>query len=202
MRIDPFTRRRGEIGMEAMLVLPVALIVILLARLILEGMLVRQEVAVFTRASTAAAAEAESTMPQYCTADRAPFGERPDVTQSAQVACREREAEGGLETQPAFWEAIRRGARPFARILRDVDQTEALMDMQGDGNGSTTFASPQFLSRIGVMTTAGAALFPQGTLWTHDDEPMRASYDPVIWDALREQGTWRLFPEVFPARDD
>lgn len=187
--------------MEAMLVLPVALVVILLARLILEGMLVRQEVAVFTRSATASAAAAESTAMQYCTADRAPFAERPDVTQTATVQCRERDAEQGLETQATFWDAIRRGARPFARILRDVDQTDEVMDMEGDGDGSTTFASPQFLSRIGLMSTTGAALFPQGTLWTHEDEPMRSSYDPVIWNALREQGTWRLFPEVFPARD-
>ena len=202
MRIDPFRRRRGEIGMEAMLILPVAIIVILLARLILEAMLVRQEVAVFTRSGTAAAAVAESTLPIHCTSDRAPFTERPAVTQTGQVGCQEREAEQGLTTQREFWPALRNGAQPFPRILRDVYQDDAVMDMQGDGDGTTAFTRPEFLARIATMTTDDRALFPQGTLWMHHDEPMRASYDPVMWDALREQGTWRLFPEVFPARDN
>lgn len=184
------------------MVLPAAIIVILLARLIMEGMLVRQEVAVFTRSGTASAAQAESTLPTHCTADRAPFGERPAVTQNALLACRERAAEGGLRTEPAFWDAIRDGARRWPRILRDIEIEENLNDMQGDGRGTTAFTSPSFLSGIGIMTTSGAALFPQGEVWTHADEPLRSSYDPVIWDALRERGTWRLFPEVFPARDD
>jgi len=202
MRIDLQRRRRGEIGMEAMLILPVAVIVILLARLILEGMLVRQEVAVYTRSGTASAAAAESTLPLYCTSDRAPFSERPAVSQTALVLCREREAEQGLTTQPEFWRAIRDGAQPFRRILRDVDQTDAVMDMAGDGRGTTVFTGPSFLAQIPLMTTGSTALFPQQSLWMHHDEPMRASYDPVMWDALREQGTYRLFPEVFPARDN
>lgn len=202
MRIDLFRRRRGSLGMEAMMILPAAIVVILLARLILEGMLVRQEVAVFTRSATATAAQAESTLPIHCTADRDPFSERPAVTQNALIACRERPAEGGLQTQRTFWEAIRNGANPWSRILRDIDVDEDLNDMQGDGRGASAFTSPAFLSGIGIMTTSGTALFPEGELWTHEDEPLRSSYDPVIWDALREQGTWRLFPEVFPARDN
>ena len=184
------------------MILPVALIIILLARLVMEGMLIRQEVAVLVRSGTASAAQAESTLPVYCTADRDAFDRRPAVTQTAAMTCRDRPAEGGLQTQPEFWEAIRRGAQPWRRILRDVDQTDRVMDMSGQGSGTTAFAGPDFLSRIGVLTTSSAALFPQGILWSHADEPMRSSYDPVLWDALREQGTWRLFPEVFPARDN
>jgi hypothetical protein len=201
MRIDLTRSRRGEIGMEAMLILPVAIIIVLLARLILEGMLVRQEVGVFTRSGTAAAAVAESTLPIFCTSDRDPFSERPAVNQTAFIICQERRAEGGLQTQNAFWPAVRQGSNPYPRMMRDVYQDEDLMDYAGDGTGTTTFSRPEYLSRIGLMTTSGAALFPGMELWTHADEPLRSAHDPVLWDALREQGTWRLFPEVFPARE-
>lgn len=201
MRIDPFRRRRGELSMEAMLVLPVVIVIILLARLILEGMLVRQEVAVFTRSSTASAALAESTFPLDCMSDRTPFSERPAVTQAALVLCQERRAEQGLRSQREFWPAIRQGAQAWPRLLDDVYQSDTVMDMEGDGRGTTTFVSPNFLRQIGLMTTESYALFPQGEVWWHGDDPMRASYDPVIWQALRERNTWKLFPEVFPARD-
>jgi len=207
MRIDlirrPLKRRRGEIGMEAMLILPAAIVVILLARLIMEGMLIRQEVSVYTRAATASAAQAESALPQYCTADHDAFAARPaSVTQTGTVFCRNRDAEQGLTTQRPFWDAVRQGAQPWRRILRDIEVDEEVKDMQGDGTGTTAFTGPAFLAQVGVMSTSAAALYPQQYLWTHEDEPLRSSYDPVIWDALREQGTWQLFPEVFPARDN
>jgi hypothetical protein len=201
MSIDLTRRRRGEIGMEAMLILPATIIIILLARLIMEGMLVRQEVGVFTRSGTAAAAEAESTLPIYCISDLAPFSERPAVTQFAAVVCRERHAEQGLSTQPDFWDAIRQGAQPWDRYLRDINQTDHVMDMTGEGAGGSRFTGPAFLAQVPLMTTRDTALFPQGTLWPHHDDPFRAATDPVFWDALRERDTWKLFPEVFPSRD-
>ncbi len=103
MRIDLTRRRKGEIGMEALMILPVTIILVLLSRLIMEGMLVRQEVAVFTRSGTAAAAEAESTLPIYCLGDLAPFSERPAVNQNALMVCRERLAEQGITSEPDFW---------------------------------------------------------------------------------------------------
>jgi len=201
MRIDLAARRRGEIGIEAMLILPVVIILVLLSRFILEGMLVRQEVGVYTRSATAAAAAAESILPIYCTSDRDPFSERPAVTQTALIVCQERAAEGGLTSQREFWPAVRQGSAPYPRMMRDVYQDDRVMDMAGDGSGTSTFTRPRFLADIGLLNTTGTALFPQLTLWTHEDEPLRSSYDPVLWDALREQGTWRLFPNVFPARD-
>jgi hypothetical protein len=201
MRIDLTRTRRGEIAMEAMLILPVAIIIILLSQFILEGMLVRQEVGVYTRSGTAAAALAESILPIYCTSDRDPFSERPAVTQFGLVICLERAAEGGLQTQREFWPAVRQGSNPYPRMMRDVYQDDRVMDMSGDGTGTSTFTRPRFLADIGLVNTTGQALFPQQTLWTHEDEPLKSSYDPVMWDALREQGTWRLFPNVFPARD-
>ena len=202
MRIDLTRSRRGELGMEALLILPVALVVILLARFVMEGMLIRQEVAVYTRSATAAAAQAESVLPIHCAADRDPFSERPAVSQNALVLCREREAEQGLVTQPHFWPAIRQGAQTYPRMMRDVYQDDTVMDMQGDGAGSSAITRPAFLQRTGILTTSYSALFPQGEVWPHHDAPMQASYDPVLWDTLRERGTYRLFPNVFPARNN
>jgi hypothetical protein len=258
MRIDLQKRRRGEIGIEAMLILPVAIVIVLLSRFILEGMLVRQEVGVYTRSGTAAAAQAESRLPIYCTSDRDPFSARPAVDQTALMLCLERAAEGGLTSQPEFWPAVRQGSDPYPRMMRDVYQDDRVMDMAGDGFGTSTFARPRFLADAGMVNTSAAALFPQQTLWTHEDEPLKSSYDPVLWDALQEPGssngsgvedivdtvaglplfemlgelealaelglldaddlfnplslldltdnsgppgTWRLFPNVFPARD-
>jgi hypothetical protein len=249
MPINLTTRRRGEIGIEAMLILPVAIIIVLLSRFILEGMLVRQEVGVYTRSGTATAALAESILPIYCTSDRDPFSERPAVDQMALMVCMERAAEGGLTSQREFWPAVRQGSDPYPRMMRDVYQDDPVMDMTGDGIGTSTFTRPRFLADIGLVNTTGQALFPQQTLWTHEDEPLRSSYDPVLWDALHEPGssgggvpgvvedvmdlplfdilkdvdplgalglpnpldalapntgppgTWKLFPNVFPARD-
>ena len=89
----------------------------------------------------------------------------------------------------------------FAQFSADGTGLVYAANDAGDGTGTNSFIRPEFLSRISLMTTTGAALFPGMELWTHADEPLRSAHDPVLWDALREQGTWRLFPEVFPARD-
>ena len=201
MPIDLLKRRRGSLSMEAVMLLPVALVMILLSRFVLEAMMNRQEVAVLVRGATATAAAADSPLPLYCDFDRAPFAQPGSVTQSPTTECARRGAEQGLRSEPRFWEALRQGASPWSRILRDVDQTGAVMDMTGTGSATMAFTRPEFLRIQSPGASHSSYVAPTEVLWSHLEDSLRASYDPVFWQALREQGTWRLFPEVFPARD-
>lgn len=201
MRINLFHRRRGSLGLEAVAIIPFAIMMILLSRFILEAMLTRHEVAVYTRGSTSSAAASKSTSPLDCTFDTTAFGARAGVTQSASVSCTTRDGERGLSSEQPFFDALRDGASAWTEILRDVDNGDPINDILGQGEGSMAFERPDFLSNRGTQGTEKAYLVPQDELWGHADDPWKAAHDPVIWDELSQQPTHELFPNVFPSRD-
>ena len=202
MRIDLLgRRRRGSLAMEGLMILPVVMVAILLGRYVLEGAMTRQEVGVYTRGSTASAAAAETFGPADCMFDRTPFGEREGVDLTTEVACTNRNSEAGLRSAPGFWDALEDGARPFGRhgdLLRDVHPGGPPADVAGRGQGSMQFLRPDFLAMQSGAATQAAHLRPGPELYTHRAAPLRAGHDPAIWQALRREGVWRLFPEVFP----
>lgn len=201
MRINLFKRRRGSLGMEAVAIVPFAVIMILMSRFILEAMLTRQEVAVYTRGSTVSAAHSDKPADMSCEFDETPFSSRTNVSQTASVDCAERDGERGLQSAPEFFEAMRNGARPWPGILRDVDRKEPIMDMKGDGDGSMTFDRPDFLSTRGGQGSTNSFMSPQDELFDHSDDPYTAAHDPVVWAELNKSQTYKLFPDVFPSRN-
>lgn len=202
MRIDLSRRRRASLSLEAVMIVPFAIVVMLTARYIVEGMLTRQEVAVFTRASTVSAAT--STLPRTvsCDADRTPFSRKSGVTASASVTCSNYRAEQGLRREKPFFRALRDGARAWPEILRDVDRKEPVNDVMGSGRGSFLLSQPDFLQKEGAVTSKQAYLTPEPEFWDYGTRPYTAAHDPVIWQALRQRDTYKLFPNVFPARNN
>ena len=201
MRIKLDRRRRGSLSLEAVMLVPAAVIVILIARYIAEGMLTRQEVAIFTRASTVSAAT--SALPRLisCDADRSKFGAKAGIRQSAGVTCSNHRAEGGLRRERPFFDALRDGARAWPRILRDVDQRRPVQDVKGAGTGTFLMEQPAFLQKQGAVTSKQSYLTPEMKFWDHQTRPYSNGHDRVIWQRLSQHGTARLYPNVFPARN-
>lgn len=202
MRIDLFRRRKGSLGLEAVAIVPFAIMMILLSRFILEAMLTRHEVAIYTRGSTASAAAAKSTSPASCGFDKTAFTSRPGVTQSATISCKMQDGEAGLRKERPYFEALRDGASPWPEILRDVDKGDPINDILGNGNGNMAFDRPAFLEKRGSEESKQVYLLPQDELWDHNDEPWKAAHDPVNWDELSKKNTYKLFPRVFPSRNN
>lgn len=199
MRIDLFRRRRGSLSLEAVMLIPVAMIVILTSRYIAEGMLTRQDVAVYTRASTMNAATSSLPRLLACTGDRSQIGQKPGVAQTVGATCASRSAERGLRQERPFFDALREGARPSPRILRDIDRNQRITDVQGNGTGSFLLQKPQFLTQQGAVTSRQVYLTPEMKFFDHRTRPYSNGHDRAIWQELSQHGTAQLFPRVFPA---
>ena len=182
------------------MVIPVALIVILLARLVLEASLARQEVSVYTRMGTHTAAAAKSTGLTGCIADKDAFSGRLEVTQTATLTCNQRDAERGLSQERPFWDAVERGAQAWRGILADVKPRGPVRDITGDGTGTLDLGGSDFLQRRDTVTSDYTFIAAQNIRWDHDERPLQRGHDQAIWKELRKRGTYRLFPEVFPSR--
>jgi len=180
--------------------LPIMLIMILLARMLLEASLNRQEVAVLTRTATHIAAAAESTSALYCNAGRAAFSGRTDVAQTPTVSCNQRPAEQGLSREDPFWDAVEDGANAWRDILRDVKPTGTPYDVTGSGNATVKLSGSTFLSNQDDMSADHAHLAPMGFWWNHREDSFAEGHDRVIWEELNKSESYKLFPEVFPSR--
>ena len=180
------------------MVVPAALVFILFASYVLEASLARQEVAVFTRGSTIAAATARSTLPWSCNFTRDAFTGRSQVSQTAQVSCDQTGAERGLSREQPIWDLMRDAASPWDEILRDVRPRGRLMDMRGDGQGTLTMTN--MMQSQGPVNSDQTYLYPLNELFTHSDRPFQRGHDQVIWEELNLHPTYLLFPNVFPSR--
>ena len=179
--------------------MPVALVIILATRYIAEGMLTRQEVAVYTRSSTISAAAATGVSVGSCTADRTAIAAKSGISQTVDATCARYRAEKGLSREKPFFRALKDGARPWPRIIRDVEIKRPIQDVKGSGTGTFLMDKPDFLTAQGAVTSKQAFLIPEMKFWDHGTKPFRAGHDKVIWQALRQYGTYRLFPKVFPS---
>lgn len=194
------TRRRGSLSIEAVMIVPVALMMILLGRYVLEASLARQEVAVYTRLGTHTAAAAKSTGASACVSDTAAFSGRTGVSQTAQISCNQRSAERGLSQERPFWDAVERGAAPWRGILRDVKPNGQVYDITGEGTGTTALTGPAFSQASHTVDSDQTFIAAQDIRWDHDEDPMQRGHDQAIWQELRQRGTHALFPNVFPSR--
>lgn len=190
-------RRRGSVSVEALMVLPVAVVMIFLGRFVLEASLNRQETAVFARGSAVAAAASGSTAVLSCDFDRQDFDGRPAVEQSATVTCSRRSAEGGLSREQPMWDEVEEGAAPWDEILRDVKPRNGPRDILASARATMTFDGPAFLEQQDPTLAAQGYLSPERTLWTHGEGRLDEGHDRVIWDELCLHGTYWLFPRVF-----
>ena len=201
MRIRLNTKRRGSLGIEALMIVPFAVIMILMSRFILEAMLNRQEVAIYTRSSTVSAAHSTDSVQSSCTFDDTPFSSRSSVSQSSSVSCFKQNSEKGLRNVPEFFQALSEGARPWPGIIRDVKRDTAILDMKGDGDGSMTFDRPEFLSTRDSTSVTNSYVAPLDELFDHSEKPYKAAHDPVVWAELKKRQSYKLFPDVFPSRN-
>ena len=179
--------------------MPVALVVILTTRYIAEGMLTPQEVAVYTRSSTISAAAATGVSVGSCTADRTAIAAKSGISQTVDATCARYRAEKGLSREKPFFRALKDGARPWPRIIRDVEIKRPIQDVKGSGTGTFLMDKPDFLVSQGAVTSRQAFLIPEMKFWDHGSKPFKAGHDKVIWQALRQHGTYQLFPKVFPS---
>ena len=180
------------------MVVPAALVFIIYATFVLEASLARQEVAVFTRGSTVAAATARSTLPLSCNLSRDAFSGRAGVSQTASATCDRAGAERGLSREQPIWAEMHDAANPWDEILRDVRPRGRIMDMRGSGQGTMTMTN--LMQAQGPVNSSQTFLYPQNELFTHNDRPFQRGHDQVIWEELRIHPTYLLFLNVFPSR--
>ena len=180
------------------MILPVAIVMILLARMILEASLNRQEVAVFARGSAVTAALSEDPRRQTCDFERSHFDGRTSVNQTPFVTCSNPDSEDNLSREERMWDAVERGAEPWPEILRDVRPTESPRDVTADANANMVLTSPAYLSLQDGVTSGQRYVATRDLVWDHDEENMAEAHDAVIWEELCKEATYQLFPNVFP----
>lgn len=190
-------KRRGSVTIEAVMLVPIAIIMILLARFILEASLNRQETAVYARGSAVSAGMARSTSAQNCFFDTQDFQGRPSVNQAESVRCTTRDAERGLSAEQPIWDEIEDGAAPWDEILRDVKPRRSPRDIVAHAEVDMTLTSPAFLAQQNATEGDQSYLAPQDVLWAHDESRFDEGHDRVIWDELCREATYQLFPNVF-----
>lgn len=193
------TDRRGSVHMEAVMVIPIVLIMILLGRYIYEGSINRQETAVFARGATVAAAAARSTF-LACDFEREQFTDLAEVGQAARVRCRRQNAERGLSREQPMWDEVEDGAAAWRAILRDVKPSRSPNDIVGTASVDLTITNSDMLERQNNSQARQSYIAPERTLWSHDERQFQYGHDRVIWDEIcRGPGaTYALFPNVFP----
>lgn len=191
------TNRRGSVTIEAAMIIPVAIIVILLGRFVLESSLNRQETAVFARGSAISAAIDRSFF-NSCDFERVYFDDHEDVDQSARVDCSHRDAEGGLSRERPMWDEVEDGAAPWDEILRDVKPRRSPRDIVARAKVNLTVTGNAFFDANATAGSEQSYLAPDQELWSHKEQGYDAAHSAVIWDELCKSGTYWLFPNVFP----
>ena len=198
MRIKFDRRRRGSLGMEALMILPFAIIMILLGRFIFESAMTRHEVAVHVRGSAVSAAAAGSIV--FCRHESS-FIERTDVEKSKLVGCLPRDGERGLQQERKILDEMEQRASAWREIMRDIRGEGPFNDYRAAGSGSTSFQNPEFLENQGTVRNFSQHMVTTDEVFDHGDDPWDPAHDPVVWDELRKEGTYRLFPRLFPSRN-
>ncbi|MEM7752766.1 MAG: hypothetical protein AAF230_05075 [Pseudomonadota bacterium] len=195
MRID----RRGSVTIEMLMIIPVAIIMILLTRFILEASLNRQEVSIYARGSAITSGMARSTSMFRCRFNDDAFAARNAVNQTATVQCNRRDAETGLSREQPMWDEVEDGAAPWDEILRDVKPSRSPRDIVARANGVMTLTSPAFLAQQSPSDADQTYLAPENVFWAHDEDRLAEGHDIVIWEELCLEATYQLFPNVFPS---
>ncbi len=208
MRIE-LKSRRGSIGLEAAMMVPATIMMIYVARFVMEAMITQQETAVYMRSSTVNAAVSASSysgligqimIARGCKSDREPFNDQSQLSQAIKVSCSEQDAESGVPGRLKFWKRPEDGAAPWKKLLRDVKPSRQISDVRGVVIFSTMqFQRPDFLQRQGSGQSGHTYLVPKPKVWDHKKRPLKQASDKVIYQELRTENTHKLFPNVFPS---
>ncbi|MEM8631804.1 MAG: hypothetical protein AAGF74_11240 [Pseudomonadota bacterium] len=201
MPIKLGTRRRGSLAVEALMVVPIALIMVLLSRFVAETLLTRHEVAVYARGSAGSAAALASVNPLACTFDTSGFQGPPGVNRNGSARCEFTRAEAGLRQEDPFFAALRSGSQGWTALADGVDPKADMQDIYASGSGMLAFDRPPFLQRQTTGSPGSSFLRPNRDTWDHSDRNWATGHDPEVWRELRQRSTYRLFPNVFPSRN-
>lgn len=193
------------------MIVPAAIMMIFVARFVMEAMITRQETAVYIRSSSVSAAAASASYEGYlatanmlrsCKADKDPFSDQPQLTQQVQALCLWRNAEQGVPSNQRFWQRSWDGAKAWQNLIRDV-KPRSLQNAERDVHGrvlsSMQFQRPDFLQRQGRGVVAHEYLVPTSKVWDHKKRPFKQASDKVIFQELKRKPTYKLFPNVFPS---
>ncbi len=192
------TNRRGSVAIEMLMIIPIAIIMILLGRFILEASLNRQEVSVYARGSAITAGMARSTNMFRCRFNDEAFDGRAAVDQNETVRCNRRDAETGLSREQPMWDEVEDGAAPWDEILRDVKPRRSPRDIMATAEVRLTVTGNAFFDENASTRSQQRYLAPEKVLWSHKERGLDAAHSAVIWDELCKSGTYWLFPNVFP----
>lgn len=190
--------RRGSVTIEGVMIIPVALVLLLMGRFLLEASLNRQETAVYARGSATAAAVAVRT--SACRFDEDAFTGRPSVEQTGSVRCNRRDAERGLSQEEPIWDALDEAAEAWPEILRDVRPRTGPRDIVSTAEYTMTLTAPAYLADQAPVLAEQSHLAPERVYWDHGEDDLDEGHDRVIWEELCREATWQLFPNVFPSR--
>ena len=197
IRTDILTRRRrGSLALEAIMVLPVVIILVLLASFILEGMLARHETAVHSRntaarvAMVAPASLGTVTLGTACLANPNEAGPRDNVSRSIYATCKWRDAEAGMKKRQPFFDMLDRSARgaPYLHTyLSQLDTWDEVKDLEVTGRGGMSFDKPAFLTNQGATSHRQIQLRGRSDIWTYggiSDAEWQWGHDRAIWEKL------------------
>lgn len=188
-------RRKGSLSIEMALVLPIAVCVTLLAAYVAEAMMFRTEATAAIRtAAHAAAGEAA------CVTSDPDATTRVGTSRSLQVSCRRIDEEADLRRVRPFFEALRRAASAWPELVDGIQPDLPIESVIAEGQGSIAMTAPPYLQNFGTVETSSFHRVPTTDQWDHGQDNWRRGYDPEIWAALSEDGTYQLFPNVFPSR--
>ncbi len=202
--------RRGSIGLEAIMLVPVATMMIFVARYVSEATVSRQEIAVHLRSATENAAGASAAfvgqrarpaVMANCRADKTAFFDNANVAQSGQASCVLHYAERDVPRKDRFWVRADDGAQPWPAINRDFAPIIHIYDVKSKViNGSMRFRGSNFLQRQGEVEIFHQYITPRMNVWDHKKAPLKKASDPQIWKELKRRPTYKLFPNVFPGK--
>lgn len=181
------------------MIIPMALVIIFLARFVMEGMLTRHEISVHARVSAVKLAT-ESGNATVCETETMNTTGGAGVQREGEATACTQNAETGLQAERPFFEALETGASAWTDLARHVNDGRPTLDVVSDANGSMEFDNPPFLANAGEIDSSQRFMLPKNDLWP-DDERWENGHDRVIWDELARENTTKLFPRLFPARN-
>lgn len=217
MRINPThwlrRNRRGSLALEAIMVIPVMIVMILLTKFILEAMLTRHETAVYTRGSLVRAAEMTGTsqgsrilLNGKCRHDKSDISKRHGIVRQVNSLCNWRLGEKALPEQRRLGTEIRNAAN-YDDILKSFHFRQHPNDIVAQGWGSVQFTTPPFLSSTSGDRTGNRQVRPTSDFWSYENHSKWANgHDKAMWHELRHplgsglSGPRALFPHVFPSK--
>ena len=187
--------RSGAVSLEAILILPVLVGFVLMARVVSESLLLRADTSSDLR--QAVVSDAETSVCMRTTVGTVP---REGVDRNAYVFCWRQDEETVTQQETTFQEAMRKIAQPAAYLLDDIGRDMRADAVLASASGQAAFESGYFLHQRDDMRTTQRRAWPESDTWMELDQPWRDGLDPTLYRELSRYGSAiELFSRVFPA---